>query len=177
MDSITKRLLVGAAICTVSVKATFFLIDTYVPLPGSEARAHDSRTHEQSLVTAYPRPEQLNAILQGKDPSDVLAPTAAGEPKNTSACRTGKIEMPKGSQPNLNGHRYVSMPLGQRSYILVLAFGSGYLVQKDYQVVTATEHKTIPDKARKRLEQALAHLESCKKMPLYLSSVTPLNAG
>ncbi|GGB86023.1 hypothetical protein GCM10011352_09880 [Marinobacterium zhoushanense] len=166
MDITVKSVILGTAICIAGFKSVSSLFDTFAPSHGEKTIAF-----QQDQPTEPPYQQQIDAILQGADPSEIFEPTAAGGPRPSSECASGELELAEGLKPEMNGHTYVSVRVDRMTYIRVLPFDHTFLVQRPYQSVSATEQGEIPDDAAQLLSQAETNASRCQQRTLYLSSV------
>ncbi|KEA61697.1 hypothetical protein ADIMK_4154 [Marinobacterium lacunae] len=164
MDTTIKKVVLGAVICVGGFKSISTLIDAITPQNTQENIAVIQNARDTGVSQ-----DQLDAILQGADPTEVFAPTAAG---NTPLpCTRGEIELADGVNPEMQGHEFVSTQINDRTYIKVMPFERRFLVQRSYQSVSATEYAQIPTNAERQLQDAIAKVDNCEHRTLYLSSV------
>lgn len=114
---------------------------------------------------------EVEAIMDGADPTDVLEPTAAGAGNlNLSDCDSGYIV------GDLNANRfskisYAAIDEQGMTYIQVSRYNPSYLIQEKFQIVTATQVESIPDSIRDQLEVKINNPDACNSMDLYLSNI------
>lgn len=112
---------------------------------------------------------KLEAIMAGADPTDVLAPTAAGK-KLKYVCDSGYIAGdPDGNR--FSKINYASIKKGGVTYIQVSRYSPSYLVQEHYQTVSATEVDNLPDSIKTALQVKINNPANCENQDLYLSSI------
>jgi hypothetical protein len=115
------------------------------------------------------------AIIDGADPTDVLEPTAAGSSRlGRTECNAGYII------GDLDANRFSKLSYAAIykqgvTYIQVSRYSPSYLVQEQYQIVTATQVESIPDSIKDQLEVKINNPDACNSMDLYLSSIKYLN--
>ena len=119
--------------------------------------------------------EVNHAILQGADPTDMLAPTASGKALKGS-CVSGLIAGDIDSN-EYSKVAYASINQGDVKYIQISRYMPVYLEQKSYQTVSATEITTLPPEIKQALHQGISHPEECAKETLYLSSVHAISSS
>ena len=129
---------------------------------GSQAfKALDSGDLSSPSVASSPKSadeKAIKSIMAGADPSDVLAATAAGKRPTHECDAFSEIS-------------YASVNAEGITYIQVSRYNPSYLIQKQYQVVSATEIDEIPDSIKERLRQTIANPARCNSMDLYLSNI------
>ena len=116
-----------------------------------------------------------HAILQGADPTDMLAPTASGKVLK-GGCASGLIAGDIDSN-EYSKVAYASIKEGNVKYIQISRYMPVYLEQKSYQTVSATEIKTLSPEIKQALHQGISHPEECLKETLYLSSVHTISSS
>jgi hypothetical protein len=140
---------------------------------GSQAfKALDSGDLSSPTVASSPKSadeKAIKSIMAGADPSDVLAATAAGK-RPTHECDAGYIIGDLDDNP-FSEISYASVNAEGITYIQVSRYNPSYLIQKQYQVVSATEIDEIPDSIKERLQQTIANPVRCNSMDLYLSNI------
>ncbi len=112
---------------------------------------------------------QVAAIIAGEDPTDVLEPTAAGE-KHNRPCDAGYIA----GDPDKNRYSkisYASVSLNGITYIQVSRYSPDYLIQEEYQTVSATEVDSVPADIKKMLDAGISNPTGCNQKDLYLSNI------
>ena len=106
------------------------------------------------------------AILNHTDPTDILAPTSAGESK-LPPCKTGFIESGSKTQ-HLDGLPYIAYKENNTQYIRIMSLLPIHLRQGALQVTTANILE--PDTAvTDNLEQIVARRSECEEINLYLA--------
>jgi hypothetical protein len=118
---------------------------------------------------------EVGAIMGGADPTDVLEPAAAG------SSRFGRADFDSGYIiGDLDANRfsklsYAAIDKQGVTYIQVSRYSPSYLIQEQYQIVTATQVESIPDSIKDQLEVKINNPDACNSMDLYLSSIKYLN--
>jgi len=108
------------------------------------------------------------AILSGQDPTDVLAPTAAG----VQACYAGVV-IGRENASDLSALTYVSVTERGQTFIRVSRFSPIFLTQSSTQAVTATRLDRLPSSVVSGLEQGFDAPERCQQKDLYLTAIKP----
>jgi len=121
-----------------------------------------------SIDEAIPEPE-VEAILAGADPTDVMEPTASGK-RQAFACDTGYIVGDMDSN-RFSKISYAAFNQDGITYIQVSKYNPSYLVQEGYQIVSATEVDSVPDSVKQQLQEKINNPRSCNSLDLYLSNV------
>ena len=145
-------------------------IDYLAGSPDASVTSAASLSISDKAPSAEPKLEsEVQAILDGADPTDVLEPTAAGRRQNI-ACDTGYIvgDMDTNKFSKIS---YASLEEKGITYIQVSKYNPSYLVQEGYQSVSATEVDRVPDSLKGRLQQKINNPEDCQSLDLYLSNV------
>lgn len=166
MSNITKGVLVIAIAIVIGSQA-FRAIDIDY-LAGSEGD-QDPVVSVASILKEGQ--SEVEAIMEGADPTDVFEPTAAGSNSLSRLdCDSGYIV------GDLDANRfskisYAAIDEQGTTYIQVSRYNPAYLVQEQYQIVTATQVESIPDSIKDQLETKINNPDACNSMDLYLSSI------
>ena len=166
MSNMTKGVLVIAIAIVIGSQA-FRAIDIDY-LAGSES-GQDSVASVASIIKDGQ--SEVEAIMDGADPTDVLEPTAAGSSNlERLGCDSGYIV------GDLDANRfskisYAAIDQKGMTYIQVSRYNPSYLIQEQYQIVTATQVESIPDSIKDQLEAKISNPGACNSMDLYLSSI------
>lgn len=166
MSNMTKGVLVIAIAIVIGSQA-FRAIDINY-LAGSESD-QDSVASVASIIKDSQ--SEVEAIMDGADPTDVLEPTTAGSSNlKRLDCDSGYIV------GDLDANRfskisYAAIDQQGMTYIQVSRYNPSYLIQEQYQIVTATQVESIPDGIKDQLEAKISNPDACNSMDLYLSSI------
>lgn len=115
---------------------------------------------------------ETDAILNGADPTDLLASPAAGKPsaEQNDYCRFGTVVGAEKAQP-LDDKFYVSFTKENVTYIQVSPLLPTYLKQDPMQTVTA-QAVTPDEDVRDQLNDLFTNRQSCITADLYLQRVS-----
>lgn len=166
MSNMTKGVLVIAIAIVIGSQA-FRAIDIEY-LAGSE-NDQDTVASVASIIKGSQT--EVEAIMDGADPTDVLEPTAAGSNHlDRLGCDSGYIV------GDLDANRfskisYAAIDQQGMTYIQVSRYSPSYLIQEQFQIVTATEVESIPDSIKDQLEEKIKNPDACNSMDLYLSNI------
>jgi hypothetical protein len=128
-----------------------------------------------SSESAPYRQAEIAAILNGADPTDILAPAAAGNssPKHQEhQCRFGNV-IGEDKARKLDDQFYVSFTKDNVTYIQVSPLIPTYLKQDNMQTVTA-QAVTPDEEVRNQLNDLFTRRDTCVTADLYLQRVSSL---
>lgn len=123
--------------------------------------------------------KEVEALLAGEDPTDLLEPTAAGSPSDIPApkaeCRTGQVVADAEIQSLDQGY-YVSFEEHNTTYIQISPWTPQYFTQDPAHPVSAKP--VLPDKEiRDQLSQFFAKRDRCIFADLYLNHLEAAPSG
>jgi hypothetical protein len=170
MNTVLKSILIVLVVSFIGTRGIMFLVDEKLALNPTNAEV-DTDARSVRMQAEQEADRLAEAIAAGADPTEVSAPTAAGQP-NPAPCRTGRIEMPENSY-GLDGDIYIARTIGDKTYIQVSPLTPTFLVQQDFQMVTASRLSRFPDDVTPKIREVFMMIEHCDVAPLHLASVLP----